>query len=304
MRVLESLNQALHDLMGADPNLHVIGEDIKDPYGGAFKVTRGLSERFPERVLTSPISEAAIIGFATGMAMHGKPTIVEIMFGDFLTLGMDQLVNHATKFPWMYNEQVKVPLIVRTPMGGYRGYGPTHSQSLEKHFLGVPGLTVFAVNRFSDPGDLLRAAYQLGSPCLVVENKILYARPLATLPRIENPDLTVIAYGYGVDLAVEAASQLYAEEEIRVDVLPVTQLHPLPASELIEAARRSRRVLVVEEGTETYNFGSECARHLIGAVERFETIAAPLAPIPSSRAWELEVLPGVERVRRVILEML
>ena len=111
MRVVDSINQALHELLEQDRSLHVLGEDILDPYGGAFKVTKGLSERFPERVLTTPISEACIVGLATGMAMRGKPTIVEVMFGDFLCLAMDQLLNHASKLAWVYDDQISVPLI-------------------------------------------------------------------------------------------------------------------------------------------------------------------------------------------------
>ena len=142
--VLQSLNSALHGMMASDPRVIIMGEDVLDPYGGAFKVTRGLSQSWPERVLTTPISEAGFTGVAAGMAMRGLRPIVEIMFGDFLLLAGDQILNHITKFRWMYNEQVSVPITIRTPMGGGRGYGPTHSQSTEKHFLGMPGLHVVA----------------------------------------------------------------------------------------------------------------------------------------------------------------
>ena len=116
------------------------GEDLLDPYGGAFKVTKGLSTKFPDRVLPTPISEAAMIGMAGGMAIGGLRPIVEIMFGDFLTLCADQIINHASKFRYMYNDQVCVPIVIRAPMGGGRGYGPTHSQSIESLFKGVPFL--------------------------------------------------------------------------------------------------------------------------------------------------------------------
>ncbi|MFH1634007.1 MAG: hypothetical protein ABIG63_08335, partial [Chloroflexota bacterium] len=142
--VLESLNTALHFALASDERVIILGEDILDPYGGAFKVTRGLSTAFPDRVLTTPISEAGIVGVAAGMAMRGLRPVVEIMFDDFITLIADQVVNHIAKFRWMYNDQVRVPLVIRTPMGGWRGYGPTHSQTLEKLFLGVPGLRVLA----------------------------------------------------------------------------------------------------------------------------------------------------------------
>ncbi len=176
--VLERLNDALHHAMETDQRVYLLGEDILDPYGGAFKVTRGLSTKYSERVLTTPISEAGIVGVASGMALRGLRPVVEIMFGDFVTLIADQVVNQAAKFRWMYNDQVRVPMVIRTPMGGRRGYGPTHSQSLEKLFLGVPGLKVVAANTLDDPGTLLEAAIADEDPVLFVEHKLLYTRPI------------------------------------------------------------------------------------------------------------------------------
>jgi pyruvate/2-oxoglutarate/acetoin dehydrogenase E1 component len=177
--VLELLNSALHRAMTLDHRVVLLGEDILDPYGGAFKVTQGLSTAFADRVYTTPVSEAGIVGVASGMALRGLRPVVEIMFGDFLTLAADQLINHAAKYRWMYNDQVRVPMVVRTPMGGRRGYGPTHSQSLEKHFLGVPGLRVIAPTLFGDPGALLTSAIMDDDdPVLFIEHKLLY--PLTT----------------------------------------------------------------------------------------------------------------------------
>ncbi len=176
--VLDSLNRSLLDVMASDQRVYLLGEDVLSPYGGAFKVARDLSTRFPERVMTTPISEAAIVGLAAGMALRGLRPVVEIMFGDFTTLIADQLINHAAKFRWMYNDQVRVPLVVRTPMGGRRGYGPTHSQTLEKHFLGVPGLRVVAPSVYGDPGGLLARAIEDDDPVLFVENKLLYLLPV------------------------------------------------------------------------------------------------------------------------------
>ncbi len=177
--VLESLNQALHQSMGSDARVYLLGEDVLDPYGGAFKVTRGLSTAYPGRVITTPISEAGIVGVASGMALRGLRPVAEVMFGDFIALAADQLINHAAKFRWMYNEQVRVPLVVRLPMGGRRGYGPTHSQTLEKHFLGVPGLRILAPTNLGDPGALLRhAILKDEDPVLFVENKLLYLLPV------------------------------------------------------------------------------------------------------------------------------
>lgn len=173
--VLELLNTALRQAMTIDDRVVLLGEDILDPYGGAFKVTRGLSTAFSDRVYTTPVSEAGMVGVASGMALRGLRPVVEIMFGDFLSLAADQLVNHAAKFRWMYNDQLCVPLVIRTPMGGRRGYGPTHSQSLEKHFLGLPGLRVLAPTLFGDPRALLaRAILEDDDPVLFIEHKLLY----------------------------------------------------------------------------------------------------------------------------------
>jgi len=206
--VLESLNAALHRAMLQDERVVIIGEDILDPYGGAFKVSHGLSSSFPERVLGSPISEAGIVGVAAGMALRGLRPVVEIMFGDFVTLAADQLVNHIAKFRWMYNDQVRVPLVIRTPMGGRRGYGPTHSQTLEKLFLGVPGLKVIAPcgiqvlnsksaegklsGRQVDAGELLLTAIADDDPVIFIENKLLYLSRLQTPETLPDFEISLL----------------------------------------------------------------------------------------------------------------
>ena len=182
--VLDSLNVSLHRAFAEDERVYLLGEDVLDPYGGAFKVARGLSSAYPQRVISTPISEAGIVGLAAGMAMRGQRPVVEIMFGDFLTLAADQVINHLSKFRWMYNDQVRVPIVIRTPMGGRRGYGPTHSQTLEKLFLGVPGLRVLAAcalarSGIGDPGSLLKhAILRDDDPVLFIENKLLYSSPV------------------------------------------------------------------------------------------------------------------------------
>ena len=150
-RVVKLLNQFFTTLMASHSQVVFLGEDIKSPYGGAFKVTQGLSDLHPERVFNTPISEGAIVGIGAGLALAGWRPVVEIMFGDFTSLAFDQILNHAAKFERMYAGQVEVNLIVRTPMGGRRGYGPTHSQTLDRHFLGIPGLRVVALNNLVPP---------------------------------------------------------------------------------------------------------------------------------------------------------
>jgi acetoin:2,6-dichlorophenolindophenol oxidoreductase subunit beta len=320
--VLESLNTALHSALAADQRVVILGEDILDPYGGAFKVTRGLSSVFPERVLTSPVSEAGIVGIASGMAIRGLRPVVEIMFGDFITLAADQLINHVSKFRFMYNEQVLVPLVIRTPMGGRRGYGPTHSQSLEKIFMGVPGLRVLAVNPFDDPGKrLLHLILEEEEPTLFIENKLLYTFSIhdsKTLSDFEvsksetgltytlaiagapTAALTIIAYGYMAELCRQAALRLAYEHEIFVELTIPTQLSPFEISPMLDSATRTRHLLVVEEGTLTLGWGAEI---LASIVERLPAqlymsrrLAAADSPIPASAPLEAAILPDIDRI--------
>jgi pyruvate/2-oxoglutarate/acetoin dehydrogenase E1 component len=306
MRVVESINRALHTLMETDPRLLVIGEDILDPYGGAFKVTKGLSTAYQDRVWTTPISEGGIVGMATGLALKGRPVIVELMFGDFIALAADQIINHAAKFRWMYNDQVEVPVIIRAPMGGRRGYGPTHSQSLEKHFCGVPGLTVLATHEYADPGALLHRAFAARSPHLIIENKVMYARPVlgpTALPRQLDADVVIVTYGGCVEHAVAAATKLAEEEEIAITVVAVEQLSPFPYEDIRAQVGKCTRVVAVEEGSPGWGFGSECARALIGHVTHFSTLSGPNHPIPSSREWEDDVLPGVSDIQAACIDV-
>ncbi len=320
--VLKSLNAALHQALSKDDGFVVLGEDILDPYGGAFKVTQGLSEAFPERVLTTPISEAGIVGVAAGMALRGLRPVVEIMFGDFVTLIADQVINHVAKFRWMYNDQVRVPLVIRTPMGGRRGYGPTHSQTLEKLFLGVPGLRVVAPTALGAPGDLLAQAIIDDDPVLFVENKLLYLQKLhhgdvlsdfelhshsvsgtyaptytLSMRGAPAPGLTILAYGYMAELARQAVFQLAYEHEIFAELVVPTQLSPFENDPISASIGRTRRVLAVEEGTLTLGWGAEI---LARASEEMGTnllvsrrVAARDLPIPASGPLEQAVLPGV-----------
>ena len=177
MRCVEAISKALDTVLAENEDALVIGEDVRDPCGGAFKVTAGLSTKYPDRVLNMPISEAAIIGSGIGLAMNGKLPIIEIMFGDFITLGFDQLVNHAAKYNWLYDKQV--PLVIRTPMGAGRGYGPTHSQSLEKFLIGVPMIEVLALSPIHNVQALYSYALSyLERPLIIIENKKMYGQRL------------------------------------------------------------------------------------------------------------------------------
>jgi len=338
MRYVESLNQALHQLMAEDERVFVLGEDILDPYGGAFKVTKGLSSAHPDRVITTPISEASITGFAIGMAMRGLRPILEIMFGDFITLCADQIINSATKFPWMYNGQVKVPLVIRTPMGGRRGYGPTHSQTLETLFLSVPGLTIIAPSHFHNPGALLKKAVLSGEgPVLFVENKLSYPQRLLqpdaagrirdffaessvahnedypviilTLAKGERADVTLIAYGGMAPLAAEAAVNVFMRDEICVEVIIPSLIKPFPLLDVLSFVRRSGRIVIAEEGVRTSGWGAELASQIYEIA--FDALVKPIGrvgakdlPIPSSKPLEDEVLPQVSDIEAAIYQQI
>jgi 2-oxoisovalerate dehydrogenase E1 component len=331
--VLQSLNTALHQTLDSDQKAILLGEDILDPYGGAFKVTQGLSDAFPERVLTTPISEAGMVGLAAGMALRGLRPVVEIMFGDFVTLIADQVVNHIAKFRWMYNDQVRVPIVIRAPMGGRRGYGPTHSQTLEKLFLGVPGLRVLAPTALGDPGALLSQAIADEDPVLFIENKILYlvalqdedslkefdikvidlARSYAptyslAIHGAPQPDLTIAAYGHMAELAREALQRLAFEHEIFAELVVPTQLSPFDIEPILQSLRRTHRLLVCEEGTFTLGWGAEvlaCAAEKSGTeLHISRRVAAQDLPVPASGPLEEAMLPDVQDILLAVQEMM
>jgi len=320
--ILESLNRGLRTCLEESDQVYVIGEDVLDPYGGAFKVTRGLSTDYPEHVITTPVSEAGIVGVGVGMALRGLYPVIEIMFGDFISLTVDQLINHAAKFRWMSNDQVRVPLVVRTPMGGRRGYGPTHSQSLEKHLLGAPGLRVVAATALGDAGDLLRkAVLEDDDPVLFLEHKALYAKKIIAHDELSDfkvdvsnerypsyrlriagapaPVITLAAYGYSAELAREAVKRLAFEHEIFSDLIVPTQLSPFELDDLIAAARLTKRLLTVEEGTMTLGWGAEVISRVleeVGPGFQAQRVAADDMPIPAAGLLEKAVLPQIEDI--------
>lgn len=329
--VLESLNKALHAAFEQDASVHLIGEDLLDPYGGAFKVSKGLSTKYPERVLTSPVSEAAITGVAGGMALRGLLPVVEVMFGDFSTLIADQVINSLTKFRAMYNGTVDVPVVIRAPMGGRRGYGPTHSQTLEKLFLGVPGLRVLAPNTLGDPGQLLLdAILQDPGPVFFVENKLLYLKEVlgqealaeyeveqstptdsyapthsVRIQGAPKATITLAAYGYMAELAREAQQKLAFEHEIFSELVVPSQLAPFGVEGaldplLLASLQRTGRLLSIEEGSYSLGWGAEVAARAAQALgpglKAVARVAAAEAPIPASVPLEAANLPQVDDI--------
>jgi 2-oxoisovalerate dehydrogenase E1 component len=324
---LEAINGALRTWLAEDERVVILGEDIRAPYGGAFKVTRGLSQEFPGRVFNTPISEAGIVGVGNGLALGGKRPIVEIMFGDFLALCFDQLVNHAAKFKGMYARQVAAPLIVRTPMGGGRGYGPTHSQNLEKHVVGVPGLIVVVLHGRTRIDRLYRALRAVTDPVLLIENKLLYREradyplpggyrhmaargplPATVLVPDAPPDITLVAFGRMSCLAERAAAALREREEIVVELIFPLVVSPLDTAVISDSVDRTGRLLVVEEGAEGFDLGAEviarvCSAYQGSAPLRVRRLGARATPIPSSPELERGVLPDEQRIVDVCVEL-
>ncbi|NJB86672.1 2-oxoisovalerate dehydrogenase E1 component [Lewinella marina] len=332
-RFNELIYESLKEQFETNDRTILIGEDIQDRtefteknYGGAFKVTRDLSTLFPGRVRNTPISEAAITGIGTGLAVGGMQPIVEIMFGDFMTLTLDQLLQHAAKFHAMYGGRVNVPLILRTPMGGRRGYGPTHSQSLERFFLGIPGLNVVALNHRISPKTIYEALFQNGnSPTVVIENKILYTRSLnrstpagflremtqgdfpvyRMRPAGVAPQVTILCYGGMLEEAERAVEQAFDEHEILGEIICPTLLHPYDPAALITSVESSRKLVVVEEGTSFAGFGAE-AIATVSAAATHQVAVKRLGfdgVIPCSLPGEIQLLPGAEAIVNAIKEL-
>jgi len=335
LRFVESLNCALHQSFETDNRVHIIGEDVSDPSGGTFRVTKGLSSRFPDRVISTPISESSIVGVGIGLALRGMLPIVEIMFGDFLTLCADQIINHAAKYPWVFNDQVSVPLVVRTPMGGRRGYGPTHSQTLEAIFFNTPHIKIIAPSHFHLPGEILRhSIFSEKTLTLFIENKLLYAQRLINaetspdlaiqvltdtdpryptitvdVPGEQEPDAVVICYGGMAEVAIDAQEQLFSDEELRIRVIIPSQIIPMPMLDILRAIGSCSRVVVAEEGHRTSGWGAELSATLYE--QRFKQLDSPIkrvaaknCPIPTGKPLEQQMLPSKDDIIRAVFEMI
>ena len=326
-RQVELINEFFDKQMSADSSVLFIGEDVLSPYGGAFKVSADLSEKHPEQVFSTPISESAIVGIANGLAISGFKPYVEIMFGDFMALAFNQLVNNSSKFFHMYNRKIKCPVVVRSPMGGKRGYGPTHSQTLDKFFVGMDNIKVVALCNLLDPREVYKAIDKEEHPVVVIENKLdfgarvgrkrikghTYYRSDADYPIVKitpesaSPTATIVTYGGMVDSVVGAVDELFIEHEVIAEIIVLTEIHPIDFTEIIRSVEKTGKLYVAEEGSSFAGIGSEIIATVTERVERAITarrIAALPVPIPAVRALEEVVLPGSERIIATIGESL
>jgi len=275
---VESLRMTLREEMERDPSLMLIGEDI-GRYGSIFGVTKGLLEEFgSHRVRSTPISESAIIGSALGAAMTGIRTVAEIMYVDFTTCAMDQIVNQVAKMRYMSGGKAKIPLVIRTQGGGGRGNAAQHSQSLEALFLHIPGLKIVIPSTPYDARGLLKTAIRDDNPVMFIEHKLLYATK-GSVPdgeylipfgqadiKRKGRDVTIAAISYMVVKALKAAERL-AGEGIEAEVIDLRTLVPLDDEAILQSIRKTNRAVIVHEGCRRGGIGAEIAAHIQGEWE-------------------------------------
>ncbi len=305
----DAVHDALAEELERDGRVFLMGEDVEP--GGVFNVTPGLVDRFGKnRVFDTPISELALAGAAFGAAVKGLRPVVEIMFGDFLGLVIDTLVNQSSKYWYMSNEQASVPLVVRSAVGSGARFGACHSQTPTGWFLGEPGLKLVAASNPADAKGLTKAAIRDDNPVVVFEHKMLYGRkgevadgdaalvPIgkATVPR-PGSDVTIVAAMAMVETALAAADEL-AREGIDAEVVDLRTLRPLDAETLAASAAKTKRLVVVEEGPLTGGYASDVIALCVeeaGPI-RAKRVAMPDVPIPFSAPLEDWARPSVEKV--------
>lgn len=313
----DAIREAMCEEMRRDPTVFILGEDI-GVYGGAFGVTKGMLAEFgEERVRDTPLSECAIAGAAVGAAVTGMRPIAEIMFSDFITIAMDQLVNQGAKIHYQFGGQVSVPMVLRTPGGSGTGAAEQHSQSLEAWVCHVPGLKVVIPSTPADAKGLLKAAIRDPNPVVFIEQKLLYRQkgpvsepggddliPLgkADIKR-KGKDLTIVTYGRMVQRSLEAAAKL-AAEGIEAEIVDIRSLVPLDRECIIESVKKTGKVMIVHEACQTGGFGGELAA-VIADSEAFFHLDAPIrrvagldVPIPYNPVLEANVVPTLERIIR------
>jgi 2-oxoisovalerate dehydrogenase E1 component beta subunit len=311
---LEAIGQAMREEMRRDESVFLLGEDV-GTYGGAFKVSAGMLEEFgAERVIDTPMAEAAIIGSAVGAAIMGLRPIAEMQFIDFITCGFDQIVNMASKFYW--RSGIPAPMVIRGPSGGGVKGGPFHSLSPEAWFFHVPGIKVVVPSTTYDAKGLLKAAIRDNNPVLYLEHKLLYRQPelREELPqedyivplgkaiiRRSGEDLTMLTYGAMVHQCLKAAQTLEEEDDLSIEVLDLRSLVPLDREAIMESVKRTNKVLIVHEDTLTGGIGAELSailaedlfEYLDGPITR---VAAPDAPFPYAPPLEEAFLPNADKI--------
>jgi len=320
---LEAIREAMQQMMRGDENIFLIGEDIAE-YGGAFGVTVGMTEEFgKERIRNTPISEAAIIGVATGSAMTGMRPIAEIMFSDFITIAMDQIANQAAKARYMFGGKAIIPMVIRTAGGGGTGAAGQHSQSLEALVAHIPGLKVVMPSCPYDAKGLLISAINDDNPVIFIEHKLLYKsnKYIQYVPeelyeialgkgdiKRKGADLTIVATSFMVQKSLIAAEEIKSEKGIDCEVVDLRTLRPLDMDIILRSLEKTGRLVCVEEAPLFGGFMGEVAART--AQDGFDLLDGPImriagrnCPVPYSPVLENEMIPGIERIKAGISKM-
>ena len=321
---VEAVNEALIEEMERDERVFIFGEDITVGYGGGgmFGATRGIADRFGlDRIIDTPLSEVAITGAALGAAMVGLRPIAEIMFGDFIAIIMDQLVNNVAKMRWVLNDEVDIPIVYRTSYGAGVGAGFHHSQSFEAWLAHVPGLKVVMPSDPEDVKGLLKAAIRDNDPVIFMEHKLLYKRLSGPVPeeeyliplgkgavKREGSDITIIATGAMVRLSLEAAEAL-ERKKVSAEVIDPRTIQPLDEELILSSVEKTGRAVVVHEAPVFGGFGGEIAALLADKAIDFldgpvKRVGAPFTPIPNWIKMEEYYLPNVEKILDAVKEVI
>ena len=332
LSISHALREGLAEEMSRDPDVFCMGEDISIPggWGGVFTVTLGLEEQFRDQLLDTPISELGYFGLAVGAAIMGMRPVVDVQYGDFLFLAMDQVVNQAAKMRYMSGGKVKVPMVIRAPVGA-TGRGAQHAQNPERFFIGVPGLKVICPATAYDAKGLLKSAIRDDNPVMMFEHKLLYGSKglaqavgavdaSADIPeedyaipigkgviRRQGTDVTIIATLLMMHIALNAAAELEAEG-VSVEIIDPRSLNPFDWEIVEESVQKTTRAIVVEEGPITGGWGAEIAAslgtrlvdYLTAPVQR---VASPDIPVPFSPVMEGYYRPGREDIKGAVMEL-
>jgi acetoin:2,6-dichlorophenolindophenol oxidoreductase subunit beta len=320
---LEAIREAMQQMMRKDEDVYLIGEDIAE-YGGAFGVTVGMVDEFgKERIRNTPISEAGIIGVASGSAMTGMRPIAEIMFSDFMTIAMDQIANQAAKARYMFGGKASVPMVIRTPGGGGTGAAGQHSQSLEALVAHIPGLKVVMPSCPYDAKGLLVSAINDDNPVVFIEHKLLYKNKkyVQYVPeeiydislgkgdiKRKGKNLTIVATSFMVQKSLEAAEEIQTEKEIDCEIIDIRTLRPLDLDIILSSLEKTGRLMCVEEASSFGGFMGEVAAQV--AEYGFDLLDSPIlriagrnCPVPYSLVLENEMIPSVERIKEGIVNL-
>ncbi len=316
----EAISQALWEEMERDPKIFILGEEV-GVWGGTYAVTKGFYDHFgPNRVKDTPISEAAIIGAAIGAALTGLRPVAELMTINFAFSAMDHIVNQSAKLHYMFNGQMKLPMVIRTVSGGGRQLGATHSQTPDAIFAHFPGLTVVAPGTPADAKGMLKAAIRSDNPVMFIESATLYQMrgevpegdyivPLGK-STVQRPgkDVTIVTYSKMLDFSLKAADEL-AKEGIEVEVVDLRSLRPLDMGPVIESFKKTNRAVIVEEGWKSYGVGAEVSSRIYE--EAFDYVDAPIkrvaqkeVPLPYNRTLEQSALPQIADIVAAVKEVL